>query len=42
MNVLMQKHVCLYRNLDKLVNNQHPCHHKSGQTTLSEKFLHLL
>lgn len=38
MNILMQIHVRLHRNLDKLVDNQHSCHHKSNQTSLSEKF----
>ena len=42
MNILMQIHVRLHRNLDKLVDNQHSCHHKSNQTSLSEKFFHLL
>ena len=42
MNVFMQIHVCLHRNFDKLVDNQHSCHHKSNQTSLSEKSFHLL
>lgn len=42
MNILMQIHVRLHRNLDKLVDNQYSCHHKSNQTSLSEKFFHLL
>ena len=41
-HILMQIHVRLHRNLDKLVDNQHSCHHKSNQTSLSEKFFHLL